>query len=462
MKLRLQTMICASLMAAVPFTITMAQDVPGESLSVQQVAPVALHSVKETAKTTDAIRHISNIPVVYGDGIQVAAVAISYPEPVKASSLSKDTYVVEGKTINRVYVNDTPAMDVKGNKKSGPYVIVEFEHVNSTPFTMADRPKRNNSENNAAPKDASSRSDRKVPVLSSSVEQKKVVESKTGKQYVPTTSAITSTTVEPSLIDEFKTYTFTDEAVGATMPYNIYLPKNYDSNKQYPLYVFIGDASTNINNDKTVLFQGDGAMVFAAPEEQAKHEAIILAPQYTQDLVDQLGMMTTDENVWTPGLQLVTDLIHHIIETYPVDTDRIYGSGQSQGGMANIAISDRYPDLFTAQFLVACQWNTEEMKVLKDKKLWILVSEGDEKAYPSMNTATKNWEDLGAKVARSPMWNSYSTPEQFDVLVNDMKAQKANINYSVFEGGSHMYTWSVAYSIEGIRDWLFSQSKSEK
>ena len=32
--------------------------------------------------------------------------------------------------------------------------------------------------------------------------------------------------------------------------------------------------------------------------EQAKHECIILAPQYTANLVDKIGMMTTDENVW--------------------------------------------------------------------------------------------------------------------------------------------------------------------
>lgn len=168
-----------------------------------------------------------------------------------------------------------------------------------------------------------------------------------------------------------------------------------------------------------MLFQGNGATVFATSEEQAKHEAIILAPQYTQDLVDQLGMMTTDEN---------------------------------------IAISDRYPSLFTAQFLVACQWNTDEMK---DKKLWILVSEGDTKAYPAMNIATKNWEELGTKVARSNMWNSYSTPTEFNALVKATEVQNARINYSVFEGGSHMYTWSVAYTIEGIRDWLFSQTKAE-
>ena len=30
------------------------------------------------------------------------------------------------------------------------------------------------------------------------------------------------------------------------------------------------------------------------------------------------------------------------------------------------------------------------------------------------------------------------------------------------KGGEHIYTWTIAYNIEGIRDWLFSQSKSKK
>ena len=51
-------------------------------------------------------------------------------------------------------------------------------------------------------------------------------------------------------------------------------------------------------------------------------------------------MMTTDTNQWTQGLTLVTDLIMDVSNKYRVDKDRIYGTGQSQGGMANIAISD--------------------------------------------------------------------------------------------------------------------------
>lgn len=49
----------------------------------------------------------------------------------------------------------------------------------------------------------------------------------------------------------------------------------------------------------------------------------------------------------------------------------------------------------------------------------------------------------------------------FNALVKATETQNARINYFVFEGGSHMYTWSVAYTIEGIRDWLFSQTKAE-
>lgn len=44
------------------------------------------------------------------------------------------------------------------------------------------------------------------------------------------------------------------------MPYNIYLPKDYDADKAktYPMVVFIADASANINDPKAVLYQATG------------------------------------------------------------------------------------------------------------------------------------------------------------------------------------------------------------
>jgi len=40
-----------------------------------------------------------------------------------------------------------------------------------------------------------------------------------------------------------------------------------------------------------------------------------------------------------------------------------------------------------------------------------------------------------------------------------MLAAGSNINYTVFKNGNHRYTWQYAYTIEGVRDWLFKQVK---
>lgn len=142
------------------------------------------------------------------------------------------------------------------------------------------------------------------------------------------------------------------------------------------------------------------------------------------------------------------------------DFNRIYGTGQSQGGMSNIAISDRYPDFFAAQYLVACQWNTDEMKALAGKKLWITVCEGDTKAYPGMNEAVSKWEAMGVKVAHDDeMWDPKAPASEIASKVAAMEGQGDSINYSVFKGGNHMYTWSFAYGIRPVLNWMMSQSR---
>jgi hypothetical protein len=49
-------------------------------------------------------------------------------------------------------------------------------------------------------------------------------------------------------------------------------------------------------------------------------------------------------------------------------------------------------------------------------------------------------------------------PEQV-MSVDAMRAANCSIDHTVYEGGSHMYRWKYAYSIEGVRDWLFAQKK---
>ena len=412
----------------------------------------------KAAALQHGIQNVTGIADVYGDGEKIAAAILEYPKRIRPGSVLPETFLAEGKTIRAVYTANKP--ELPGKSRAGRYVILDFAQENTVyDGDLSQKPGREMRQRmQAGSKDAPMRSDRKLPDLSLRIRQVKPVMATDGTVYLPNAEAVDSTATKEPVIEAFRQYVYTDPETNRSMPYNLFLPKKYDSRKKFPLLFFVADASANINAVKTPLFQGNGATVWATDEEQAKHECIVLAPQYTADLVETLGMMTTDENKWTPGLTLITNLLHDVMDRYSVDRERIYGTGQSQGGMTNIAISDRYPNLFAGQLLVACQWNVEEMEALKDKNLWIVVCEGDTKAFPGMNEATARWEALGSKVARNTeFWDSKLPVSELNGKAREMEKQGAHINYSVFKGGNHMYTWSFAYNIDALRDWLFRQ-----
>ncbi len=393
---------------------------------------------------------VTGIGEVFGDGEKISAAIIEYPQNINPKSVSIRDFKVADKKIEAVYVNDEPSLTDKN--KIGRFVILKFAYEN-TAFdgSLENRPRPND---NPRAGDAPKHSNRQLPDLNFSVKQVGSIRAVDGTKFLPSEKTFASTSTLEPVIDSFQQFIYTDPVSGNSMPYNLYLPRDYDSAKKYPLLFFVADASANINEIKTPLFQGNGATSFA----QDKYDCIILAPQYTADLVDKLGMMTTDENIWTDGLELTKNLLFDVINNYAVDKNRIYGTGQSQGGMANIAISDRYPDIFAAQLLVACQWNVEEMSALKDKNLWIVVCEGDTKAFPGMNAAVANWKNLGARVATNTnFWDSKASIADLNKKVRQIERQRANINYTVFAGGNHMYTWSFAYNISALREWIFKQ-----
>ena len=405
------------------------------------------------------VREVIGIAEVFGDGEKISTIALKYGKPIDAGSVSVEDFQVEGKTVDFVCVNNRPEMT--SNDRPGSFVVLHLANANTAyDGDLAKKPGREKHDKPERGTDAPMRSDRKPPDLSAKVRQTGSVQAMDGTVYPADGTVWESTATREPVIESFAQLTYTDPETGYSMPYNLYLPENYDENRSYPLLFFVADASANINDARTPLFQGNGATVWAEDAWQRNHECIVLAPQYTADLVSSIGMMTTDENVWTPGLSLITNLLFDVIGRYRVDESRIYGTGQSQGGMTNIAISDRYPELFAGQFLVACQWDVDEMEAMKDKNLWIVVCEGDTKAFPTMNAAVERWESLGAKVARNAtFWNSKASYTEMEANVKAMEAQGANIHYSVFAGGNHMYTWSFAYDIEGIREWLFRQRK---
>ena len=208
------------------------------------------------------------------------------------------------------------------------------------------------------------------------------------------------------------------------------------------------------------LVQGLGAVCWASPEDQAKHESFVLAPEY--------GSVVIDDNYEPSTLfDATANLVESVTRQYGIDPKRRYTTGQSMGAMMSLGLHIRYPDLFAAAYIVAGQWPETQAAPLAEKKLWILVSADDTKAYPGEQAITAVIQEQGTQVSTA-LWEGQSTAAEFAADVRSMRAQRTTVNFSAFRTGTtvpsgsttsaHMGTWQIAYGIPGIRDWIMRQS----
>lgn len=421
------------------------------------------------------------ITQVFGDGQKLTAVALEYDRPIDGSKLSTSTFRVEDRTVVGIHASESAAPAKPA--AAGRYIIVELSlddpaaslqiggpGSHGLPGAGGGSPPRpGGSDGPPGPRGPDAGPPQFGPrqvyrEAAASVIQSGPVTTVDGAIYAPSGAATATTDVSNLIVDEFRLLEFTDPKTGRTLKYNLFVPRGYDSRRFYPLVLFIHDAGTLSHDPSTTLKQGLGAVVWASPEDQAKHPAFVLAPQYVDVTVDDRSDASAD-------LDTTVSLVDALASEYAIDRTRLYTTGQSMGAMMSLAMGIRHPDLFAASFIVAGQWDPARVAPLATQKLWIVVSQGDLKAYPGENAITAMLEKDGAKVSRA-VWDGRSTPAEFTADVRRMEAEGSPINYVALErgtvvplgqhddgGSNHTNTWRIAYTIEGIRDWMFRQRR---
>lgn len=402
----------------------------------------------EKIKYPRGIRSVTSVTEVFGTGQQITHIIVEFNERVVNSQLSKNTFTVSDRTVEKIYSNTRPERtDIV---KDGRFVIIELNPKDSGASLRLE----GNDEVGFQMKKATSKITQKEDILFTN-----------GKKLEKSIAILENNKTRNLIVENFKQFVYKDPKTGTSVKYNLYIPKNYDKNKKYPLVLFMHDKGVLSEDTKTALFQGNGATSFATPEEQARHEAFVLAPQYSRQVVDDNGDITSDLDA---TVNLIRD---YLISKYSINEKKLYATGQSMGGMMAIVMNYKYPELFAASYLVACQWNPKEVSTMAKNNLWITVSTGDAKAYPGMNAITSELIKRGATVAKDN-WRADYTDAQFLEGARKVIAQKSNIKYTTLEKGTNPYlpkdanpglehsgTWKVAYNIPGIKDWMFLQSK---
>ena len=260
---------------------------------------------------------------------------------------------------------------------------------------------------------------------------------------------------------QFQLMTYEED--GETLQYYLYVPADYDPENTYPLIQFIPDSSVVGRDAEYVLTQGWGGLIWATEAEQEKHPSFVVVPVFTETVVD-------DSFNHSSQIDLAVNLLRSLMEEYSIDTDRIYTTGQSMGGMTSFYLSSAYPGFFAAYLFVGSQWDVDVLSGLEEEKFFYIVSAGDPKASAGQAELLAKFDADGAAYSTAE-WSARA--EDQDALVAAMLEEGNDANFVTFTAGTtladgqsagggageHMTSFDYAYKIEAVRDWLFAQTK---
>lgn len=230
--------------------------------------------------------------------------------------------------------------------------------------------------------------------------------------------------------DVFDQVEYTDDETGLTVTYNIYLPEDYDESEEYPMVVFIADSSC-VGDDATAsLTQGRGALVWASDEWQAANPSIVLVPSYPETILDDQNGYSTTEYV-----ELTKRLIDDVSEEYAVDTDRIYGTGQSMGCMTTLILASEYPDLYAACMFVDGQWDVSTLSGLEDQTFIYFAAEDDQNAYNGMQEVMSMFDEDGVDYTYA-QWDGTWTPDELSEATSELLSGNTNAYFVSWASGT--------------------------
>ena len=142
---------------------------------------------------------------------------------------------------------------------------------------------------------------------------------------------------------------------GHVLPYRVIYPDNFDPLKQYPLLLFLHGAGERGSDNELqlvhgrALFEGDPLlrdMIVVAPQcSEAGYWVRIVRPVTPEEIARR--SFPYDAEI-SDDLLAVKQLLDCFIALGYVDTDAIYGTGLSMGGMGVLDLMLRYPDFFAA------------------------------------------------------------------------------------------------------------------
>ncbi|WP_206243477.1 alpha/beta hydrolase-fold protein [Novosphingobium terrae] len=432
------------------------------------------------------LQGISALCEVTGGGEKVYGIAVSYDAAIDPASLTPESFAAgvvpaargyfpgmpqapdknatseapQPRAIAAIYTSAEPALRADRKSVAGRHVILEFAHEAdlSLPTTDSDKV---------------------------ALSQNKAVKTASGATYAASDKVWSNVgrrgnSVVIRGVDAWEqNHWWWDDTRSAWLEYSIYLPKSFvkpgGENKAYPLVLAITHSGTSYDGTcAQTLTEQCIASIWSLPEEQERHECVIITPRYERTTMNDYWEHTADventyrlvekllSNTWNYGNPNLPDRANKVLK---IDPGRVYCTGWSMGAMTSLWLMAKHAGTFAAGLIIAGQQRPEDVATLADQKLLIITGTEDGKATPWNEKCVPVWQQHGAKVTRPaekldpalifPVERQQALTAQVDGYLG----KGGNITFLTFQGVDHMGSARKFFYIKAARDWLFRQVK---
>ena len=257
-------------------------------------------------------------------------------------------------------------------------------------------------------------------------------------------------TATQNLAAEVMTKEVFEASNGLKMPYRLYVPEDYDANKEYSFLLFLhgagnrGDdnnSQVSVNTGLLNRIIGGEKVTYDGTEIDTSKEFIIIAPQCAKDAqwVDtpwdkmpdpsySLGEVAISEH-----MTAVVELINEAKEKYNLDETRLYATGLSMGGFGVWDLLARYPGLFAAAIPMGGAGDISK----------------------------------AAEIAETPVWTFHQildktvSDDGTVAMVKAITEAQGEVKYTPYFDAQHN-AWTKGYAEEDLLQWLYSHTTSRK
>lgn len=202
---------------------------------------------------------------------------------------------------------------------------------------------------------------------------------------------------------------------GIDRPYVVYIPRDYDPAKAWPLVMFLHGRGERGDDGLRQTEVGIGRAIRLWPE---RFPCLVVMPQCPKKVQ------------WDTALDDIDTALEQTLAEYNIDRQRVYLTGHSMGGYATWMYGARRAQTYAALMPICGGGNVTDAPVLAQVPIWAFHG-ADDPAVP---------------------------PEESRTMVDAVRQAGGRVKYTEYPETGHN-AWDQAYGDKKATKWLLRQHK---